>query len=171
MTTNLKESIRTIPDFPKPGIQFKDITGLLNSPELFREMIDTFAARYKTQNIQAILGIEARGFIIGAALAYKMQIGFIPVRKKGKLPAKTITASYKKEYGIDELEIHEDALEKGRRVIIIDDLIATGGTLQATIDLAQQAGANIIEAACLIELVELAGRNNLNTPLFSLCKL
>ena len=171
MTTTLTDAIRTIPDFPKPGIQFKDITGLLNSPELFIEMIDTFAERYKTQNIQAILGIEARGFIIGAALAYKMQIGFVPVRKKGKLPAKTITASYQKEYGVDELEIHIDALEKDQRVIIIDDLIATGGTLQASIELAKQAGANIIEVACLIELTELAGKNNISVPLFSLCKL
>ncbi|MBI4556500.1 MAG: adenine phosphoribosyltransferase [Candidatus Hydrogenedentes bacterium] len=158
---DLAPLIRNVPDFPKAGIQFKDITTLLQYPDAFRHIIDGWKARYANQRINAIVGMEARGFIFGGALAYAMGVPFVPVRKKGKLPARTIAATYDLEYGTDTLEIHADALRKGDRVVIIDDLLATGGTVAAMARLVSQLGAEIVEAAFVIELPPLKGREKL----------
>lgn len=158
---DLAALIRNVPDFPKPGIQFKDITTLLQSGPAFRAIIDGWKQRYATQRPDAIIGIEARGFIFGAALAYALGIAFVPVRKKGKLPAKTVAATYELEYGTDTLEIHADALRAGDRVIIVDDLLATGGTVKAIAGLVRGLGAEIIEAAFVVELPPLKGRQKL----------
>ena len=158
---DLAPLIRNVPDFPKPGIQFKDITTLLKNARAFQYVIDTWKCRYLDQNIQAIVGADARGFIFGGALAYAMHLPFIPVRKRGKLPAKTINGNFNLEYGVDSVEIHVDALAPGQRVVVIDDLLATGGTMAATVALVKLLGAEIVEISFLIELTALKGREKL----------
>lgn len=154
--------IRTIPDFPKPGIQFKDITTLLLHPEAFRYVIDGWKARYATRDIDAIVGVDARGFVFGGALAYAMNKPLVLVRKKGKLPAETISATYELEYGSDTLEIHKDALKPGDRVVVIDDLLATGGTVAAICGMLETIGAVVEEIAFVVELPPLKGRQRLS---------
>ena len=157
----LKELIRTVPDFPKPGILFYDITTLLRDKAGFAKLIDAFAAYYIGKEIDLVLGIEARGFIFGPALAYRLNAGFVPVRKPKKLPAPTAKVSYDLEYGTDSLEIHLDAIEPGQRVIIVDDLLATGGTMSATVKLVRQLGGEIAGIGFAIELDFLKGRAKL----------
>ncbi|MBX7255258.1 MAG: adenine phosphoribosyltransferase [Candidatus Hydrogenedentes bacterium] len=154
--------IRNVPDFPKPGIQFKDVTTLLQYPEAFKYIIDGWKKRYGGKGITAIVGAEARGFIFGAALAYAMDVPFVPARKKGKLPADTICEEYELEYGTAVLEIHADALKKGDRTILIDDLLATGGTMKAVANMVERLGAEIVEIAFVIELLPLGGRERLS---------
>ncbi|PIU68009.1 MAG: adenine phosphoribosyltransferase [Armatimonadetes bacterium CG07_land_8_20_14_0_80_40_9] len=158
---NLEEKIRSIPDFPKKGILFRDITTLLKSPEGFSEAINQIALLYENRRIELIVSIEARGFILGAALAYKLGVGFVPVRKLGKLPAETIEVKYELEYGFDTLQIHKDAILPGQKVLIIDDLLATGGTMVATKQLVEELKGEIIGFAFLIELTDLKGREKL----------
>jgi adenine phosphoribosyltransferase len=154
----LKALIRAVPDFPKPGILFYDITTLLKDKAGFAQLIDAFAAYYIGKQIDLVLGIEARGFIFGPALAYRLNAGFVPVRKPGKLPAETLTVKYDLEYGSDSLQIHKDAIAPGQRVIIVDDLLATGGTMLATVDLVTRMGGSIAGLAVAIELDFLKGR-------------
>src|ERR1035437_98316 len=154
----LKELVRTVPDFPKPGILFYDITTLLKDPTGFAQLIDALAAYYLEKDIDLVLGIEARGFIFGPALAYRLNAGFVPVRKPKKLPAKTVRVTYDLEYGADALEIHLDAMESGQRVVIVDDLLATGGTMEATVKLVRQLGGDIAGLAFAVELDFLKGR-------------
>ena len=158
---NIQRAIRDVPNFPKPGIVFKDITPLLANGPLFAKAIDLLAERYAGQKIDTVLGIESRGFIVGAALAYKLGAGFSVVRKPGKLPYDTHSASYELEYGTDTLEIHVDALRPNARVIIADDLIATGGTAMATAELVSKLGGTVVECAFIIELAFLKGRDKL----------
>ncbi len=158
----IRKTIRDIPDFPKPGIVFKDITPLLINGPLFKRTIDLLAERYQSQRIDSVLGIESRGFIIGAALAYRLGSGFCIVRKPGKLPYETHSASYELEYGSDTLEVHRDGLPPHARVIIADDLIATGGTAAAAAKLVSQLGGEVLECAFVIELSFLTGRDRLN---------
>ena len=155
----LKQLIRTVPDFPKPGILFYDITTLLKDKTGFAQLIDAFAAHYIGKDIDVVLGIEARGFIFGPALAYRLNAGFVPVRKPKKLPAPTAKVSYDLEYGTDSLEIHLDAIQPGQKVIIVDDLLATGGTMQATVQLVEKLGGQIVGIGFAIELDFLKGRN------------
>jgi adenine phosphoribosyltransferase len=157
----LKSKIRHIPDFPKAGILFYDVTTLLRDPQGFRLAVETMALPYRDAGISAVVGIESRGFILGAAVADRIGAGFVPVRKLGKLPAGTVRASYDLEYGSDSLEMHKDAIEPGQRVVIVDDLLATGGTSRATVDLVKQVGGLVEGIAFLIELVELNGRARL----------
>jgi adenine phosphoribosyltransferase len=157
----IRQAIRDIRDFPKPGIVFKDITPLLANGPLFAKTIDLIAERYNGQKIDTVLGIESRGFIIGAALAYRLGAGFSVVRKPGKLPYETHSASYALEYGVDTLEIHIDAINRDARVIIVDDLIATGGTAAATAELVTKVGGTVVECAFVIELSFLKGRDKL----------
>jgi adenine phosphoribosyltransferase len=157
----IRQAIREIRDFPKPGIVFKDITPLLANGPLFAKTIDLIAGRYNGQKIDTVLGIESRGFIIGAALAYRLGAGFSVVRKPGKLPYETHSASYALEYGVDTLEIHIDAISRDARVIIADDLIATGGTAAATAELVTKLGGTVVECAFVIELAFLKGRDKL----------
>jgi adenine phosphoribosyltransferase len=157
----LKSKIRHVPDFPKAGILFYDVTTLLRDPEGFRLAIDTMSMPYTGRGISLIVGIESRGFILGAAVADRLGAGFVPVRKRGKLPAVTVRANYSLEYGTDCLEIHRDAVEPGQRVLIVDDLLATGGTARATVDLVKQLGGEVEGLAFLIELLELNGRKQL----------
>ncbi len=154
----LKDLIRTVPDFPKPGILFYDITTLLKDKTGFAQLTDAFAAYYIGKEIDLVLGIEARGFIFGPALAYRLNAGFVPVRKPKKLPAPTARVSYDLEYGTDSLEVHLDAIEPGQRVLLVDDLLATGGTMEATIQLVRQLGGDIAGLAFAIELDFLKGR-------------
>lgn len=158
----IRGAIRDIPNFPKPGIVFKDITPLLGNGELFGKTIDLIAERYRGQRIDTVLGIESRGFIVGAALAYKLGAGFSVVRKPGKLPYETRSASYQLEYGTDTLEIHTDAIRHQHRVVIADDLIATGGTAAATAQLVTKLGGTVVECAFIIELSFLNGRQKLH---------
>lgn len=165
----LRQAIRDVPDFPKRGIIFKDITPLLSSAELFKKTIDLLAQRYRRKKIDKVIAIEARGFILGAALAYHLKTGFVPIRKKNKLPWKVFSAVYTLEYGQDSLEVHQDALQNQERVLIIDDVLATGGTVSAVSELIRKLGAEVVEVACLIELTFLNGREKLGrTPVFSL---
>ena len=167
--SDLKKYIRDIPDFPDKGIVFKDITPLLKDPFVFKETIDLLANRFKRENIDCVVGIEARGFIFGSALAYKLGAGVIPVRKKGKLPFKTNSVTYDLEYGTDTLEIHADAIAADSRVLIVDDVLATGGTVSAVTKLVRKQNAQIVGLAFLIELTFLKGREKLKEfPLFSL---
>jgi len=161
MTDVLKSRIRHVPDFPKPGILFYDVTTLLRDPEGFRLAIDGMAAPFVNGGIDLVVGIESRGFILGSAVADRIGAGFVPVRKVGKLPSKTIRASYALEYGTDSLEIHSDAIEPGQRVLIVDDLLATGGTASATVQLVKELGGVVSGVALLIELVGLNGRAKL----------
>ena len=158
---DLQKAIRNIPDFPKPGIQFKDITPVLSDPRLFASSIDLLLNNFKPGSIDAVVGIDARGFIFAAAAALKLQAGFIPVRKKGKLPYSTHEQSYDLEYGTNTVAIHTDALKPGTRVLLVDDLLATGGTAQAAAQLVQKNGAKILEISFLIELSFLKGREKL----------
>ncbi len=161
--------IRDIPDFPKPGIIFKDITPLLNNPAAFKAAIEQLASRYAGTRIDKIVGIEARGFIFAGALAYRLGAGMVPVRKKGKLPYKTLSETYELEYGTDTMEMHEDAIKPGDHVLVLDDLIATGGTLAATCRLVEKLGGSIVEVATLIELSFLNGRAKVKEyPYFTL---
>jgi len=157
----LRSKIRHVPDFPKAGILFYDVTTLLRDPDGFRIAIDSLANPYVNRGIGLVVGIESRGFILGAAVADRIGAGFVPVRKFGKLPSKTVKVSYDLEYGSDSLEMHNDAIEPGQRVLIVDDLLATGGTARATVDLVKQVGGRVEGVAVLIELVELEGRSRL----------
>lgn len=165
----LKQHIREIPDFPKAGILFRDITPLLADGKAFRHAIDAIGERYSARTVDIVVGVEARGFIMGAALAYKLGAGNALIRKKGKLPYKTNRTTYALEYGTDTLEIHQDAIKPGQRVVLADDLLATGGTIAAAADLVRQLGGEIVELAFLIELTALKGRERLEgLPVFSL---
>lgn len=158
---DVKEKIRAVPDFPKKGIIFRDITTGLKDAETLQVMVDYLCDQYKNCKIDYIAGIESRGFIFGMPMAYKLDCGFIPVRKPNKLPAETIKESYDLEYGSDSIEIHADAIEKGANVLVVDDLLATGGTAQAACKLVKKAGGNLVGAAFLIELEALNGRDKL----------
>jgi adenine phosphoribosyltransferase len=158
---DLKSYIRDIPDFPKFGIIFKDITPLLQSPEAFRYVVDQFGEHYEGRKIDAILAIEARGFLLGSALAYKMGKPLVPVRKRGKLPFQTVSVTYALEYGSDTVEIHKDGIMEGHRVLIVDDVLATGGTMSAACKLVQESGGKVESLAVLMELLFLEGRKNL----------
>lgn len=166
---NLSKFIRNIPDYPKPGINFKDITPLIGNAPVFNAVIEVYANHYKNAGVEVIVGPEARGFIFASALAYRMGAGFAPVRKEGKLPSDTYQVTYDLEYGTDTLTIHQDAFPKGSRVLICDDLLATGGTIAATIELIEKLGGDIVGIALLIELSELNGREKIgNIPIFSI---
>lgn len=167
---NLSELVRNVADFPIPGIQFKDITTLLRDGPAFRQTIDAFVARYRDRPIDAVIGIESRGFIFSAPVAHSLGVGLVPIRKPGKLPAATYQVEYDLEYGSNKLELHRDALQPGSRVLIVDDLLATGGTIAAACQLVAQAGAAVDELAFLIELAFLDGRKRLGNvaPIFSL---
>ena len=167
MTTTLseyeyvRENIRIVPDFPKKGIMFLDITTAVKDPKSMQIMIDFLYEKFKSEKVNYITGIESRGFIFGAALAYKLGIGFVPIRKPNKLPAKTIKESYSLEYGTDTIEMHEDAIKSGDRVVVIDDLLATGGTAMAACNLIKRVGAEVVAAAFIIELNPLKGRDKI----------
>ena len=167
---DLKKYIRNVPDFPKEGIQFKDITTLWKNNKAFKESIDLLYERYREKKIDKVVGAESRGFIVASPLAYLLDAGFIPVRKKGKLPYKKIDVIYELEYGTDILEMHEDAIQKGENVLIVDDLLATGGTMCAIVELVRKLGGKIIETAFIVELEGLKGREKIDVPVFSLVK-
>lgn len=168
MYDELKAAVRDVPDFPIKGILFKDITPILHDGRLFRIAVDSFADRLKGKNIDAVVGIDARGFIFAGAVAYKLGVGFVPVRKKGKLPYKTVVTSYTLEYGSETSEMHIDSLKPGDNVIIVDDLLATGGTAMGSATLVKQLGATIVEIDFLIELSFLKGRERLKEhPVFA----
>lgn len=165
----LQEKIRDVPDFPKKGIIFKDITTLLKDASAFKYVVDTLAEKYRDGRLDVVVAMEARGFIFAAPLAYRLGIGFIPARKPGKLPARTVSAQYSLEYGTDTIEMHQDAIIPGQRVLIVDDLLATGGTARATAELVEKLGGKIAGIAFVIELTFLNGRERLaNYPVFSL---
>lgn len=167
----IKNSIKTIPDYPLPGIMFRDVTSLIEDGEAFAATIEQFVARYKDQKIDKVVGTEARGFIFGAPLAAAIGAGFVPVRKPGKLPRLTIEESYTLEYGTDTLQIHNDAIKEGESVLLMDDLLATGGTAEASVKLIQRLGGKVVEAAFVIELPSLQGAEKLqplDVPHFSL---
>ena len=157
----IKNHIRTVPDWPAPGVQFRDITPLLSNPRVFRVLIDQFVHRYFDVRPDVIAGLDARGFIIGAVVAYELNIGFVPIRKKGKLPFTTVEETYDLEYGSATVEMHTDAVRPGDRVLLIDDLIATGGTMLAGLKLLQRLGAEVIEGAAIVDLPELQGSRRL----------
>jgi len=157
----LRSAIRTIPDYPKPGILFRDITTLLGNARAFRRAVDELVHPYAGLKIDKIAGIEARGFILGGAMAHQMSSGFVPIRKKGKLPHETVRVAYSLEYGLDEMEMHRDAVQPGDRVILVDDLIATGGTAEGAVKLLRQMGADIVAACFVIDLPDLGGRAKL----------
>lgn len=157
----LSKLIRSVPDFPKPGIVFKDITTLAKDPEGLRTAVDTIASRYEKAGVDVVVGIESRGFIFGAAVAYKLGVGFVPARKPGKLPAATVRAEYSLEYGTDAIEMHRDAILQGQRVLIVDDLLATGGTAAAAVKLVETLGGQVVALAFLIDLTFLNGRAKL----------
>jgi adenine phosphoribosyltransferase len=161
--TDLKGLVRSIPDYPKPGILFRDITTLLADGPAFRELVDRFVTRYRGERIDRVAGIEARGFILGGAVAERLGAGFVPIRKRGKLPAATIGHDYDLEYGTDRVEVHRDGVSAGQRVILIDDLIATGGTALAGLALLSQLAATVVEACFVIDLPELGGRRRLES--------
>ncbi len=156
-TTSLKDSIRSIPDYPKPGIMFRDITTLLGDARAFRRAIDELVQPWSGTKIDKVAGIEARGFILGGAVAHQLSAGFAPIRKKGKLPYATVSIAYSLEYGLDHMEMHQDAIVPGERVILIDDLIATGGTATAAVSLLKQIGADVVAACFVIDLPDLGG--------------
>ena len=158
---DLRAAIRSIPDYPRPGIMFRDITTLLGDARAFRRAVDELVQPWAGMKIDKVAGIEARGFILGGAVAHQVSAGFIPIRKKGKLPHKRVSIAYSLEYGLDEMEMHEDAVEKGERVILVDDLIATGGTAEGAVKLLRQLGANILAACFVIDLPELGGADKL----------
>jgi len=167
----LRANIRDVPNFPKHGIVFKDITPILVNPELFRESVDVFLDRCRQLPIDKVVGIDARGFLFGAAVAYALGVGFVPIRKKGKLPFKTTSASYSLEYGDAEMEMHVDSMKPGEKIVLIDDLLATGGTSAAAAALIQKVGGELLEAQFLIELEFLHGREKLDpTPVVTFLK-
>ena len=168
---DLKAAIRTIPDYPKPGIMFRDITTLLGNARAFRRAVDELVQPWAGSKIDKVAGIEARGFILGGAVAHQVSAGFVPIRKKGKLPHTTVRIAYSLEYGLDEMEMHEDAVGKGERVILVDDLIATGGTAEGAVKLLQQMGADVLAACFIVDLPELGGADKLrklNVPVRTL---
>ena len=168
---DLKSSIRTIPDYPKPGIMFRDITTLLGNARAFRRAVDELVQPWAGMKIDKVAGMEARGFILGGAVAHQVSAGFIPIRKKGKLPHKRVSIAYSLEYGLDEMEMHEDAVVRGEKVILVDDLIATGGTAEGAVKLLQQQGAEVLAACFVIDLPELGGADklrNLDVPVRTL---
>jgi len=167
----IKDCIRNIPDFPKPGILFRDITTLLKDNQAFKYALDALVDKHKDKKIDKVVAVEARGFILGGAVAYRLGVGFVPVRKKGKLPWKTKSVTYELEYGTDTLEMHHDAINPGERVLIVDDLLATGGTVKAVADLVKQLQGKIAGIAFLIELTDLKGKDKLKGyPVYSLIK-
>ena len=157
----LLSAIRTIPDYPKPGILFRDITTLLGNARAFRRAVDELVHPYSGTGVAKIAGIEARGFILGGAMAHQLSSGFVPIRKKGKLPHTTVRVAYSLEYGVDEMEMHTDAVQPGEKVILVDDLIATGGTAEGAVKLLRQMGAEIVAACFVIDLPDLGGRKKL----------
>lgn len=166
---DFKSLIRDVPDFPKKGVIFKDITPLLNHSQAFAEIIEQLAARYKSYRLNSIAAMESRGFIFGGALASRLKVGFVPIRKPGKLPWKTIRENYQLEYGQDALEIHEDSFSKGARVLVLDDVLATGGTAAAAVRLVERAGGQVVEVCFLIQLTFLNGQEKLkSTPIYSI---
>lgn len=168
----IRRTIRSIPDWPRPGVMFRDITPLLQDPRTFRVLIDLFVYRYMRQRLDLVAGVDARGFIIGSVLAYELNLGFVPVRKSGKLPFRTVAEEYTLEYGNSSVEMHADAVRTGQRVLLVDDLIATGGTMLAAIKLLQRLGANVVEAAAIVDLPDLGGSGKIaatGTPLFTVC--
>ncbi|MEW6768924.1 MAG: adenine phosphoribosyltransferase [Pseudomonadota bacterium] len=171
LENDLKASVRTIPDYPKPGIMFRDITTLLGNARAFRRAVDELVQPWAGSKIDKVAGMEARGFILGGAVAHQVSAGFVPIRKKGKLPHTTVKIAYSLEYGIDEMEVHADAIQKGERVILIDDLIATGGTAEGAVKLLRQIGADVIAACFIVDLPELGGAAKLralNVPVRTL---
>ncbi|NDU87910.1 MAG: adenine phosphoribosyltransferase [Ferrovum sp.] len=170
---SIKSRIRTVPHYPKPGVMFRDITTLLKDPVGLRITVDELVRRYEDMNIDKVAGIESRGFILAAPLAYALGKGFVPIRKKGKLPAETIGHDYELEYGTDRIEIHTDAIERGEKVLLVDDLIATGGTAEAACTLIEKMGGKIIECCFVIDLPDLGGRTRLEKQgqkVFALCE-
>ncbi|MGO3742527.1 adenine phosphoribosyltransferase [Kerstersia sp.] len=168
----IRRTIRSVPNWPKPGVTFRDITPVLQDPRTFRILIDLFVYRYMRQRLDLVAGVDARGFIVGSVLAYELNLGFVPVRKKGKLPYETLSEDYSLEYGNATVEIHADAVKTGQRVLLVDDLIATGGTMLAAIKLLQRMGANVVEAAGIIDLPDLGGSRAIGetgTPLYTVC--
>ena len=163
VTDYLREHIRTVPDWPEPGVQFRDITPLLQDPEIFRVMVEAFVQRYSQPDFRpdVVAGLDAHGFILGAVVAYALRVGFVPIRKKGKLPFTTVTETYELEYGSATVELHTDAVQPGQRVLLIDDLIATGGTMMAGRKLLEKLGAVVIEGAAIVNLPELGGAQRL----------
>ncbi|MFM8700770.1 MAG: adenine phosphoribosyltransferase [Hyphomicrobiales bacterium] len=157
----LRDAIRTIADYPKPGILFRDITTLLGNARAFRRSVDELVQPFAGDKIDQVAGIEARGFILGGAVAHQLSSGFVPIRKKGKLPHKAVSIAYSLEYGLDEMEMHEDAVKPGERVILIDDLIATGGTAEAAVKLLKSIGAEVVAACFVIDLPDLGGRKRI----------
>jgi adenine phosphoribosyltransferase len=160
LATDLKAAIRSIPDYPKPGIIFRDISTLLGDARAFRRAVDELVHPYAGGRVDKVAGIEARGFILGGAVAHQVSAGFVPIRKKGKLPHETVRIAYSLEYGTDEMEIHVDAIAPGERVVLVDDLIATGGTAVAAVNLLRQIGANVVAACFVIDLPDLGGAQN-----------
>ena len=161
LENSLRTAIRTIPDYPKPGIMFRDITTLLGNARAFRRAVDELVQPWAGSKIDKVAGIEARGFIIGGAVAHQVSAGFIPIRKKGKLPHTTVRVAYSLEYGLDEMEMHEDAVGEGDRVVLVDDLIATGGTAEGAVKLLRQLGAEVLAACFIIDLPDLGGADKL----------
>ncbi|MEP7247724.1 MAG: adenine phosphoribosyltransferase [Gammaproteobacteria bacterium] len=157
----LKNAIRTIPDYPKPGVQFRDITTLLGNATAFRRTVDELVLPWANERVDRVAGIEARGFILGGAIAHQLRAGFVPIRKKGKLPHATVRVAYSLEYGIDEMEMHLDAVSPGERLILVDDLIATGGTAEAAVRLLRQRGAEVLAAVFIVDLPDLGGSRRL----------
>ncbi|MFA5520689.1 MAG: adenine phosphoribosyltransferase [Castellaniella sp.] len=169
----VRNTIRSVPDWPKPGVIFRDITPVLQDPQSFRVLVDMFVYRYMRQRLDLVAGIDARGFILGAVLAYELNLGFVPVRKKGKLPFRTLAEEYTLEYGNATVEMHTDAVRPGQRVLLIDDLIATGGTMVAASKLLQRLGANVVEAAAIIDLPYLGGSDSVKDtglPVYTVCQ-
>jgi adenine phosphoribosyltransferase len=169
----VRNTIRSVPDWPKPGIMFRDITPVLQDPRSFRVLVDLFVYRYMRQRLDLVAGIDARGFILGSVLAYELNLGFVPVRKKGKLPYRTLAEEYSLEYGNAAVEMHTDSVRPGQRVLLIDDLVATGGTMMAASKLLQRLGANVVEAAAIIDLPDLGGSRAIKmtgTPLYTVCQ-
>jgi len=169
----LRNNIRTVPNWPAPGVQFRDITPLLQNPRVFRVLIDAFVHRYMAPEMRpdVVAGLDARGFILGAVVAYELNVGFVPIRKKGKLPFTTVEETYELEYGTATVELHTDAVKPGQKVLLIDDLIATGGTMMAGMKLLEKLGAQVIEGAAIVDLPELGGSAKLRDaglPLFTL---
>lgn len=168
---DLKTSIRSIPGWPVEGVIFRDLTTLMQDPRAYRHACDLFYNRYKHMPVDKVIGIDARGFVFGAVLAYQLNVGFVPVRKKGKLPYKTVSAQYTLEYGQNTVEMHADAITKGEKVVIIDDLIATGGTIEAAVKLVKELGGDILECGFIVELPDLKGREKIkDQKIFTTCK-
>jgi adenine phosphoribosyltransferase len=173
ITDYLRSHIRTVPDWPSPGVQFRDITPLLQNPRVFRVLIDAFVHRYMEPGLRpdVVAGLDARGFILGSVIAYELAVGFVPIRKKGKLPYTTVEETYELEYGSATVELHTDAVQPGDRVLLVDDLIATGGTMMAGKKLLEKLGAQVVEGAAIVDLPELGGSARLRDaglPLFTL---